>query len=392
MRRGFAGVFEKNRQSAPLLLANDAEDAGEEGSRLVGLANAFAVQDDGWVQLAPMGEHRHGQYTQRVTSKTVRRVIASFKADAKAAGSSFAGMPFYIGHPDVPHLANEYPDKKAYGWVMDLAEREDGLYGQVKWSEAGRTLIANAHYKFLSPYWELEAKREGNKTMADPVSLISVGLTNRPNFKGLKPLANEEPGGSEDEPMKQGTKMATLVALLKLANDVSDTEVETAAHNRITTLETEKTQLANEKVTLEGKLQTEQTAKTQLANDKKAAEDKFVAERKARVNLLLANSVETGRITAAEEAGYRVRLENEGTFEATATELATKPARVKTAPETNNLGGQKLAIANERERSATVQEKVAEKQAKGLSYDAAHAAVRREYPELFAAMHKPKSL
>lgn len=186
--------------------------------------------------------------------------------------------------------------------------------------------------------------------------------------------------------------MATLVALLKLANDVSDTDVETAAHNRITTLETEKTQLANEKVTLEGKLQTEQTAKTQLANDKKAAEDKFVAERKARVNLLLANSVETGRITAAEEAGYRVRLENEGTFEATATELATKPARVKTAPETNNLGGQKLAIANERERSATVQEKVAEKQAKGLSYDAAHAAVRREYPELFAAMHKPKSL
>jgi hypothetical protein len=46
----------------------------------------------------------------------------------------------------------------SYGWVMALESRDDGFYGQIKWSKAGNELLENAQ------------------------SLISVGLTNQPNI------------------------------------------------------------------------------------------------------------------------------------------------------------------------------------------------------------------
>jgi phage I-like protein len=370
-------------------LSNEAEAVAEEGLRIVGLANAFAATADDWVQLTPPGEHPHGPYIQRVNSATMRRVIANFKAEAAKMGASFAGKPFYIGHPDVPHLANQYPDKKAYGWIMDLDERADGLYGRVKWSEPGRLLIANAHYKFLSLYWGLEEVRERGRLYADPAELVSVGLTNNPNIKGLKPLANEK------DPMK--TKVAALAALLMLANDAAEADVMAAAETEITTLRGDKTKLANEKQGLETKLQTETqthaTAKTNLANvttERDAAAGNFKKERAARIPLMLDNALLSGRISIAERAGYETKLANEATFDAAVAEIANKPANVHTQSQTKDLGNRKVALANEHDRSQRVQELVSEKRAAGLTYDKAFAAVQRENPELFAAMTKPQ--
>jgi phage I-like protein len=61
----------------------------------------------------------------------------------------------------------------------------------VKWSQPGRQLIENAHYKFLSPYWSAEEQSQSGKLIAKPVELVSVGLTNQPQIRGMKPLANE---------------------------------------------------------------------------------------------------------------------------------------------------------------------------------------------------------
>jgi hypothetical protein len=59
----------------------------------------------------------------------------------------------------------------------------------VKWSKPGLELLENAHYKFLSPYWEAEQSKHIGRTVYKPTRLISVGLTNDPNIPVL-PLAN----------------------------------------------------------------------------------------------------------------------------------------------------------------------------------------------------------
>lgn len=381
-----------NRAQPPagyICLANEEEGSEGYDSELVGFANALKPSADGWVQVAPKGEHLHGQHRQRVNSKTIQEIIRNFRDEAAEAGENFAGSPFYIGHPDVPSYANEYKDKKAYGWAMDLQERADGLYALARWSEPGRKLIENAHYKFLSPVWGAREVREGGKLYADPAVLLSIGLTNNPQIKGGKPLANER-----TKTMKK--KLAALAALLRLANEASDDEILTGVEAKITTLEGEKTTLANEKATVEGQLDAEkkahQATRTTLANEAKTLRDQFAAERGARIDLLLGNAVEDGRLTLAEKPAFRLKLANEATFDAAVTELAGKQTTVKTDPKTLELGGRKVSIANERDRRATVQELVAEKMtAKGMNYDLAFANVKRERPELFAAMTKPEA-
>ena len=114
----------------------------------------FVLLQDSWVQLSPYGDFPHGKGLQRVDRTAADTLVNNFHSFSGKLGRRFAGVPFYVGHPDVPGFENTYPDQKAYGWVMALESRDDGLYGQIKWSKAGNELLENAHYKFLSPYWE----------------------------------------------------------------------------------------------------------------------------------------------------------------------------------------------------------------------------------------------
>jgi hypothetical protein len=152
----------------------------------------FVVLQDSWVQLSPYGDFPHGKGLQRVDRTAAETLTSNFHSFSGKLGRRFAGVPFYVGHPDVPGFENSYPDQKAYGWVMALESRDDGLYGQIKWSKAGNELLENAHYKFLSPYWEAaEIGFEKGRKVFRPQSVISVGLTNQPNIPVL-PLANSE--------------------------------------------------------------------------------------------------------------------------------------------------------------------------------------------------------
>lgn len=120
-------------------------------------------------------------------------MVAQFHSFRGRLGRLFGGVPFYVGHPDLPG-ASELADRKAYGWVMQLEAREDGLYAHAKWSDAGLDLLKNAHFKYLSPYWEAkEIGSENSRRVFRPVALLSVGLTNQPNIP-VKPLANQSSG------------------------------------------------------------------------------------------------------------------------------------------------------------------------------------------------------
>jgi hypothetical protein len=166
--------------------SSEAAGAGETAA----LPNQFVLLQEDWVQLSPYGEFPHARGLQRVDRAAAEGLAAQFRSFLGRAGRLFGGVPFYVGHPDLPQ-ASELCDRKAYGWVEELQAREDGLYGRVKWSEAGLELLRNGHFKFLSPFWEAkEIAVEGGRKVYRPTVLISVGLTNQPNLP-VRPLANE---------------------------------------------------------------------------------------------------------------------------------------------------------------------------------------------------------
>lgn len=161
--------------------------------------SAFHLTDPQWLQLSPYGEFPHSRGLQQIDRAAAEGMVAQFNSFRARLGRLFGGLPVYVGHPDLAN-ANELADRKAYGWLTELEAREEGLFGRAKWSEAGCELLQNAHYKYLSPYWEARevANRDGRK-IYQPVALISVGLTNQPNIP-VRPLANEvENPASESE-------------------------------------------------------------------------------------------------------------------------------------------------------------------------------------------------
>jgi hypothetical protein len=178
----------------------------------VGIPNtSLQIQQalDDFIQLSPLGLFPHARGFQNVDRSALENMVRNFNSFFGRLGRRFAGLPFYVGHPDVPGFENIYSDRKAYGWIMDLQVRDDGLYGRANWSAAGRELIANGHFKFLSPFWE--AKRIGERDgrgVYSPTVLKSVGLTNEPNLPVL-PLANTQQDSPDESFIGMPLSLAT---------------------------------------------------------------------------------------------------------------------------------------------------------------------------------------
>lgn len=143
-----------------------------------------------YLRIVEYGEHPHTKGMQRIDEEGARRLVAHFHSLRGRLARRFGGLPVYVGHPDDPDYRTQpgHGDTRAHGWVTDLDARPDGLYGRFRWADTGRDLLANAHYKFLSPRWIMQPVGDG--TFA-PVRLLSIGLTNSPNIPG-EAIANED--------------------------------------------------------------------------------------------------------------------------------------------------------------------------------------------------------
>jgi hypothetical protein len=174
--------------------ASTAEAAGESNDQTDSLPNQFTLLQEDWVQLSPYGDFPHTRGLQRVDRAAAEAMVAQFNSFRGRVGRLFGGVPFYVGHPDLPS-SSDVVDRKAYGWIMEVEAREDGFFGRVKWSDAGLELLRNAHFKYLSPFWEArEIAQENGRRIYRPVALISAGLTNQPNIP-VRPLANSTAEG-----------------------------------------------------------------------------------------------------------------------------------------------------------------------------------------------------
>jgi phage I-like protein len=78
----------------------------------------------------------------------------------------------------------------ARGWIVELQNRADGIWGRVEWTKAGAELVAGRAYRAISPVMiHDKAKRV--------LAIARASLVNMPNLKGLTALNNQETNMNE---------------------------------------------------------------------------------------------------------------------------------------------------------------------------------------------------
>ena len=316
--------------------------ANEAGAACLAFANGEGLQidDNGWTVI-PYGLWPHVKGLQNFGKDQAEAIFNSWKSIMGQLKRAVVGYPVYKGHPDVPGLEDEFPDKTAYGQVADMEVRDNGLAIKPVLSNAGAELVRQG-FKFISPFWEATPSGTANGTILwSPFRINSIGLVKRPNIPN-KSLDNNS------------TMNKTLIALLKLAADSTDEQV-VAAVTALANAQTEQaTAMANAKTEAATKLENANKAK---ADAEKASADAATAlanERTARITDIIDDAVKTGRIPAADRDTWKKRLETN--FGPEQGALANIAPTVKTTATAEQMA---LSTLNSRLASMTPEERTA---------------------------------
>jgi phage I-like protein len=244
-------------------------------SKPAATAGRFALEP--WSHLAPRGEFAHGESgtLQVIDDRALAAMVNQFRAEATRP--NFPGLLV-----DFDHFSYD-PDKPstAAGWVVAMERRDDGLWGRVRWTEAGEEAVTNGEYRFISPTWlrrdmepvAPESPASGpapaSPARQRPVRLDSLALTNSPNLRGMVPLSNSRRSAApQTAPADAGPKtttnrkMKSVCSLLGLHEDAA----EQAVHAEVT-------KLLNRAASAEAALAPLNNRATQLEADNKALLD-----------------------------------------------------------------------------------------------------------------------
>ncbi|MDT7533738.1 hypothetical protein OVY48_09910 [Sphingobium sp. SA2] len=147
----------------------------------IALCSALALGDcataPDWIHLLPTGEifTNDGRGPYRV-------------ADALAlmASSIKAGDKLVLDENHATDLAAPRGDEApARGWIVELQQRQDGVWGKVEWTDTGRRKVEAREYRGVSPV--ILHRKDGTID-----AVLRASLTNKPNFRGLVALHQEE--------------------------------------------------------------------------------------------------------------------------------------------------------------------------------------------------------
>ena len=160
--------------------------------------NTFVLAADGWAHITPCGEFPHAgagvvQVIDRVACDAVTADFNSRKADA-----NFPGVLVDFDHFSLDTAQSS----EAAGWITELESRDTGLWARVRWSDAGLSAVQGGRFRLMSPVFPPPAQCEDlGDGKIRPRALVSAALTNEPNIKGGRPLANRktEVGGQRTE-------------------------------------------------------------------------------------------------------------------------------------------------------------------------------------------------
>ena len=369
---------------------------------LIIFTNELNIGEDGFAQLAPYGDHegvahfadgRRAVAVQRYDQAGAERMVEHFNSLGARLKRAFrVGLNIYHGHPDMPGGERLWPDHETKGTIAELETRADGLYGRPIFNNAGEELLSGSHKIGFSVRVGSEPV-PGVQNVFRPVTLKSVGLTDKPNLP--VEFLNSLNGGSgsagkptKPKPIMNRTQMEALLKQhgIEFANEASDEQLMAQLSEALG----QRSEFSNSAQTLTTERDTLHTQVATLATERDAARTEFANERDARIDLVLGNAIGEGRIPEADRDQWRRRLQADFANEAAALARLEPAQALPSKSRTAGLGVRdKADFANEAARRDKLNNLVAAKRSAGLSYDAAFAAVEKENPALFEAMARP---
>ena len=371
------------------------------------LNSDFSHPADGWYQIEPKGEHpnRAAGVVQMIDEEAMKSIVDQFNHDA-AAGKLRHGSEMLIDHE---HFSDQ-PDKetRAYGWLIELQLREDGIYGRVRWSKTGQEAVDGGDYRFFSTEYAagdcVECRgtaNEGKNAMggetADtekgdtgssldtrhdplrrvrPLRLDGLTLTNMNNNRGQKPITNRDPNGTAGNPTTEIKRMNTIALKLGLAADVSE-EIVLAEVTRLLNRVTEILPHEEENKSLRERLGAIDGEQVHTLLDLHGVRDEKIRNRLKPVLMSLKNREE--RVAALLDFGFKP--EERRTVERLAPRLLNRGEGRQSRTEILNLNEQALA---QRAEAEIGDYKIRNR----CSYAEARNAVRIAKPELFGLEKK----
>ncbi len=217
----------------------------------------FQHPDDGWYQIEALGNHpnRAAGVVQVIDQAAAAAIVNRFNQDA-AAGQLRQGNELLIDHE---HFSDQ-PDQetRAYGWLQELQDREDGIYGRIRWTSTGKAAVDGGDYRFFSteyapedlqPVTDAAHNRAGSPKVVRPTRLAGLSLTNMNNNRGQKPITNREAladasasavnqkNNNQVTNRKLMKNIATKLGLAAEASEDAILEGVTKIMNRVTELE-----------------------------------------------------------------------------------------------------------------------------------------------------------
>jgi len=116
-------------------------------------------------------------------------------------------------HINVEHGFTSTFNNQAVGWIeLDTLEiKDDGVYAVVNFNEDGKKLVESKAYRYLSPEFIINQKRE-------VLTIEAVALTNRPNLK-LEINKKEKQMQKDDKTKELNQKIDSLQTELNSKNE-----------------------------------------------------------------------------------------------------------------------------------------------------------------------------
>ncbi|MEQ1696359.1 MAG: phage protease [Hyphomicrobiaceae bacterium] len=160
-----------------------------------------------WVELLPAGPEINGRDGRTWLLSNPAVVIA----DSAVNGAI---------HIDYEHAsetkAAQGGEAPAAGWVAAMEVRNGAIWGRVEWTPRAAQMISSREYRFLSPVFVFDT---GNRQI---LSIVSAGLTNRPNLD-MTALnrAEDNPAPETGKPIMTPEQIKALNRSLGLAEEAS---------------------------------------------------------------------------------------------------------------------------------------------------------------------------
>ena len=195
-----------------------------------------------WIQLMPLGliQPRDGRPPYELTDTA--SVIATSISAARGLD-----LPIDYDHQiDLSAVKGVGGTARAAGWIKELAERADGIWGRVEWTAAAAQAIAAKEYRFISPVFDYT--KEGRQI----VRLRHAALTNNPAFVMTALSHQQQHKEVQVDPflkallealgLKEDTDQATALAHVQKLS--SSTAIVTAMASKLGVKDTTETALA----------------------------------------------------------------------------------------------------------------------------------------------------